>query len=182
MRSKILVGAALTLAMMTACTRAHESWETRTGTSMDSWVQQHPLPYMPADTKPGQFPLPGGFQLSGCLTGANDDFVLAEGNNAMVYRLLGTGGPGNVSEDLKLHDGETVALAGEDLGKRNGIGYFRVRQVQRLGVNCPMAVQGAINELNRPPSEKLGLKEAEQLPNPENQPGQPARGASVTAK
>ena len=181
MRSKILACAALTLTMITAgCTRAHEAWETRTGTSTDAWVQQHPLPYMPAETNPGEFPLPNGFQLSGCLTGANDDFVLADGNRGAIYRLQGIGGPGSVSEDLKLHDGETVAVAGDDLGKRNGIGFFRVRKLQTLGVNCPVAVQGAINELNRPPSEKLGLMEVEQLPNPENRPGQPAKGASVS--
>ena len=174
---------ALTLSMAllftSGCTRAHEDWPTYTGTSADA---AHPLPYMRSDTKPGQFPVPSGFQLSGCLTGATDDFILIDGNSGSIYRLQGTGKPGSVSEDLRLHAGETVAVAGETIGNDGGIPYFRVQKLATLGVNCPAAAQGGINELNRPPSEKVGLTEVEQLPNPQNRLGEPAKGASVTEK
>ena len=78
-----------------------------------------------------------------------------------------------------MHAGESVALAGEAIGDQNGIRYFKVQKLATLGVNCPVVAQGGSNELNRPPSEKLGLMEAEQLPNPENKPKEPAKGAGV---
>ena len=159
--------------MLTACERPHENWLTYTGTSADRTSR---LPLMPAATQPGQFPLPTGFQLAGCLAGANDDFTLTDGNTGTIYRVQGT------PDELKLHVGETVALAGRRSGNAGGVPWFRMERLQTLGVNCPVVAQGGINELNRPPSEKLGVSEAEVLPNPENKPGQPAKGASVTGK
>jgi hypothetical protein len=187
MKRALIVAVLLALAAV-ACSHAHEDWPTLTGSAMPN---QQPLPFMSNAIKPGQFPVPQGFQLSGCLSGSDERFILTDGNTGTIYRLLGDEHAVDPSEPFKLHTGETVALAGavappylaggpRDQSAGDGVPRFRVSRIQTLGLNCPAIAQGGINELNVPPAEKLGLKEAEVMQNPENQPGQPAKGASVT--
>jgi hypothetical protein len=163
------VVAAITLI---GCQRAHESWLTYTGTAADGLANN--LPFVSPNTRPGQFPLPSGYALTGCLSGSNEHFILTDANSGTIYRVQGN------PDELKLHAGELISLAGERSGNAGGVPLFKISQLQSQAISCPAIAQGGISELNQPPAEKVGIAEMQVLPNPQNVPGQPRMPASAT--
>ena len=166
------IAAAVLSASLATCQRAHESWLTYTGTSADGKANN--LPFVSANTQPGQFPVPAGYVLTGCLSGSNDRFTITDANTGTIYRIQGN------PDQLKLHVGELISLAGERSGNAGGVPEVKMKQLQTQAVSCPVIAQGGINELNQPPAQKVGIAQMEVLPNPQNVPGQPRMPASAT--
>jgi hypothetical protein len=173
LRAKWPVAVIAAVALL-GCERAHESWDTHTGTSADGMARA--LPFVSPNTQPGQFPVSPGYALTGCLSGSNEHFTLTDANTGTIYRIQGN------PDQLKLHVGELISLAGERSGNAGGVPWFKMTQLQTQAVSCPVSAQGGTNELNQPPSEKVGIAQMEVLPNPQNVRGQPSLPASATRR
>ncbi len=171
-RSVLAATAALVLTCLSACQRAHESWLTYTGTSADG--RANSLPFVSANIQAGQFPVASGYMLIGCLSGSDEHFTLTDANSGTIYRIQGN------PDQLKLHVGELISLAGERSGNAGGVPEVKMTQLQTQAVSCPAIAQGGINELNQPPAQKVGIAQMQVLPNPQNIPGQPRMPASAT--
>jgi hypothetical protein len=161
---RVFFSALLISAMLLAgCARHEDAWTASTGSPAPG-VQ--PVAY--AAPAAGQLPPgdPREKQVRGCLSGANEDFVLVEERTGTVYRLQAPEEPTaqpnarQVFEALKLNDGRMVQLGGERRGSAGeGAPRFEVRDVSAIGEGCPANLMGATNQLNRPPASKVGLQQ-----------------------
>lgn len=180
MKAAVLV---FLLVLIVGCNRVDERWPTRTGTSADPDTAHVVL--ASEDTKPGQFQVPQGYNFAGCLTGANQHFVLADANSGTIYRLQAN------YDELKMFVGELIAVQGNIVENQGGVPMFSLcskdleegkcpagsdTHPKMLAENCPSVALGGTNELNQPPATKVGLKQSVAEPNPRNIPGEPAFG------
>lgn len=160
MRTSVIAGTAVIAAalLLAGCGREEEQWQASTGSP--------PANLQPAAYRPEGSPAPG--QLRGCLSGSNETFTLVEERTATVYRLEANDEPEanpsarEVYEDLRLHDGAMVEVAGElrPGAERRGAPDFEVRRVTAVASHCPASLMGAVNEFNRPPATHLNLTKA----------------------
>ena len=188
---KSQVSLALALVLIVAgwgCNRIHENWPTRTGTSADGTSSG--LTFANEQTRPGQFSVPPGTGVAGCLAGANEQFTLTDANSGTIYRLQAD------YDELKMFTGELIAVQGEIVENQAGVPMLALCSTKLdekgacpsgsdthpkvIAANCPSIAQGGINELNQPPATKTGLAQAVAAPNPQNVPGQPALPPEAT--
>lgn len=172
---------------MCGCNRIHENWPTRTGTSADGTSSN--VAFADEQTHAGQFVVPQGYSVAGCLAGANEQFTLTDANSGTIYRLQAN------YDELKLLTGELIAVQGNVTENQGGVPMLALCSAKLdekgecpsgsdthpkvLAANCPSIAQGGINELNQPPATKTGVAQSVAPPNPQNVPGQPALGSEV---
>jgi len=184
------ISALILTALLASCTRIHEDWPARTGTSADGTASA--LTFANEQTPAGQFTVPEGYNLVGCLAGSNEHFTLTDANSGTIYRLQAD------YDELKLYTGQLIAVQGAVTANQNGVPMLALCSAQLdargecpagsathpriIATNCPFIAQGGINELNQPPATKTGLAEQVAPPNPQNVPGQPALGQEVTTQ
>lgn len=186
----LLVLVLVALFFLPSCNRIHENWPTYTGTSVDGTSAN--LTFASEQARAGDFSVPAGYSVVGCLAGANESFTLTDANSGTIYRLQAN------YEELKQFTGELVAVQGNVTANEAGVPVFALcsaaldkkggcpegadTRPKTLAVNCPSIAQGGINELNQPPATKSGPTQSVAPPNPQNVPGQPALPAEVTRK
>lgn len=184
------ISALILTALLASCNRIHEDWPARTGTSADGTASA--LTFANEQTPAGQFSVPQGYNLVGCLAGSNERFTLTDANSGTIYRLQAD------FDELKLFTGQLIAVQGEVTANQGGVPMLALCSAQLdargecpsgsgthpkvLATNCPFIAQGGINELNQPPATKTGLAQQVAPPNPQNVPGQPALGEEVTTQ
>ena len=180
----------LAVAFSASCNRIHEDWPARTGTSADGTADS--LTFANEQTPAGQFAVPQGYNVVGCLAGSNQQFTLTDANSGTMYRLQAN------YDELKLFTGEMIAVQGQVTTNQAGVPVLALCSAKldskgecpsgsethpkHIATNCPFIAQGGINELNQPPATKTGLAEQIAPPNPQNVPGQPALGQEVTTQ
>jgi hypothetical protein len=181
-KSQISAAVALALLLTSGCNRVHENWPTRTGTSADGTSGD--LKFADPQTGAGQFAVPPGYTVDGCIAGANEHFILTDANSGTIYRLQAN------YDELKLFTGELVAVQGSVTANQGGVPMLALCSAKLdekgacpagsdthpkvIAANCPAIAQGGINELNEPPATKTGLAQQVAPPNPQSVPGQPA--------
>ncbi len=181
------LSAVLLAACSAACNRIHENWPARTGTSADSTSAD--LAFANEQTPAGQFNVPQGYNVTGCLAGANEAFTLTDANSGTIYRLSAN------YDELKLFAGELVAVQGNVTANQAGVPMLALCSANLdskgecpsgsgthpkvIAANCPSIAQGGINELNQPPATKTGVAQQVAPPNPQSTPGEPALGPEV---
>ncbi|MBV8205749.1 MAG: hypothetical protein JO041_03075 [Acidobacteria bacterium] len=187
MRISLIVAAAILFA---GCNRIHEDWPVYTGTSADG-ASAH-LVYAGEQTPAGQFQVPSGYAIAGCIEGSNEDFTFTDANTGTIYRLQAN------YDELKLLTGELVAVQGAVTANQAGVPVLALcskeldskgecpsgagTHPRPIAVSCPATAQGGINEMNQPPATKTGLAQQVAPPNPQNIPGQPALPPEVTRR
>jgi hypothetical protein len=148
----------LAIAVLAGCNTGKDQWYGSTGSPANG---PQPAAYHPSGAA-------ANGQLRGCLSGATDSFTLVEENSATVYRLLTPEDPEarpnarEIVEDLRLNNARMVAISGEPRREDTapGVPEIVVRSVSPVAESCPAALQGAVNELNRPPVTSLNLTHA----------------------
>jgi hypothetical protein len=165
---KLLIPVAISLLMLASCSREHETWVTRTGTSADQNI--YPTAAQAAA------PSGGSYALTGCLNGSNAEFTLTDANSGTVYMLRGN------YDALKEHVGELVGLNG-NRSDAPGVPEFEVKgPPATVAAVCPPTAAGATKELNLAPPEKRGIKQAEFEPSPHAAPGVTTPPASAVPR
>jgi hypothetical protein len=189
MKPALIPTLALTV-LLASCNRIHENWPARTGTSADGTASS--LTFANEQTPAGQFAVPQGYNVAGCLAGSSEHFTLTDANSGTTYRLQAN------SDELKLFTAQMIAVQGEVVQNQGGVPMLALCSAKLdskgecpsgsdthpklLATNCPSIAQGGINELNQPPATKTGFAQQIAPPNPESVPGQPALGQEVTTQ
>lgn len=189
-KSQIRIALMLLVMLGSGCNRVHEDWPTRTGTSADGTSGD--LAFANEQTAAGQFAVPQGYNVAGCIAGSNEHFTLTDANSGTVYRLQAN------YDELKSFTGELVAVQGNVTANQGGVPMLALCSAKLdekgacpagsathpkiIAVNCPATAQGGINELNQPPATKTGLAQEVAPPNPQSVTGQPALGPEVTTQ